>query len=73
MQFKKFQRKLIIFVKLLLKNVVIHITPTAVLPLLLITLPIRAVPELKRLVAGFSSRWPGFGQVGFVMDKVVLG
>jgi hypothetical protein len=34
-------------------------------------------PYLKRLVAGFLSRRPGFepgsDQVGFVMDKVALG
>jgi hypothetical protein len=37
----------------------------------------RAVPQLKRLVAGFPPRRPGFdpgsGQVGFVVDKVALG
>jgi hypothetical protein len=36
-----------------------------------------AVPYLKRLVAGFSPRWPGFdprsGYVGFVVDKVAFG
>jgi hypothetical protein len=36
----------------------------------------KAVPELKRLVAGFPPRWPGFesrsGHVGFVVDKVAL-
>jgi hypothetical protein len=36
----------------------------------------QAVPQLKRLVAGFSPRRPGFpsGQrVGFVVDKAALG
>jgi hypothetical protein len=28
---------------------------------------------LKRLVPGFSPQRPGFGQVGFVVDKVALG
>jgi hypothetical protein len=36
-----------------------------------------AAPLLKRLVAGFQSRWPGFdpgsGQVEFVVDKMTLG
>jgi hypothetical protein len=36
-----------------------------------------AAPYLKRLVAGFPPRRPGFdpgsGQVGFVVDKVTLG
>jgi hypothetical protein len=36
-----------------------------------------AVPELRRLVAGFPPRRPGFeprsGYVGFVVDKVALG
>jgi hypothetical protein len=36
-----------------------------------------AVPQLKRLVAGFPPRRPGFdprsGHVGFVVDKVTLG
>jgi hypothetical protein len=36
-----------------------------------------AAPQLKRLVAGFPPRRPGFnpgsGQVGFVVDKVALG
>jgi hypothetical protein len=36
-----------------------------------------AKPQLKRLVAGFPPRRPGLdpgcGQVGFVVDKVVLG
>jgi hypothetical protein len=36
-----------------------------------------AAPQLKRSVAGFPPRRPGFdpgsGQVGFVMDKVALG
>jgi hypothetical protein len=36
-----------------------------------------AAAELKRLVAGFPPRRPGFdpgsGQMGFVLDKVVLG
>jgi hypothetical protein len=35
------------------------------------------MPLLKRLVAGFSPRRPGFdpgsGQVGFVVEKVALG
>jgi hypothetical protein len=35
------------------------------------------VPELRRLVAGFSPQRPGFeprsGHVGFVVDKVALG
>jgi hypothetical protein len=38
---------------------------------------VRAVPQLKRLVAGFPSRRtefePGLGNVGFVVDKVALG
>jgi hypothetical protein len=38
---------------------------------------IRAIPKLKRLVAGFPLRRSGFdsgsGQVGFVVDKVSLG
>jgi hypothetical protein len=37
----------------------------------------KAVPQLKRLVAGFPPRRPGFdprsGYVGFVVDKVALG
>jgi hypothetical protein len=37
----------------------------------------KAAPYLKRLVAGFPPRRPGFkpgsGQVGFVVDKVALG
>jgi hypothetical protein len=37
----------------------------------------KAVPELKRLVAGFPSRRPGFdprsGHVGFVVNTVALG
>jgi hypothetical protein len=37
----------------------------------------QAAPQLKRLVAGFPSRRPGFdpmsSQVGFVVDKVALG
>jgi hypothetical protein len=37
----------------------------------------KAAPKLKRLVAGFPLRRPGFdpgsGQVGFVVDKVALG
>jgi hypothetical protein len=36
-----------------------------------------AAPYLKRLVAGFPTRRPGFelgsGQIGFVVDKVALG
>jgi hypothetical protein len=36
-----------------------------------------AKPQLKRFVAGFPQRRPefepGFGQVGLVVDKVVLG
>jgi hypothetical protein len=36
-----------------------------------------AMPYLRRLVAGFPPRRPGFeprsGHVGFVVDKVVLG
>jgi hypothetical protein len=36
-----------------------------------------AAPQLKRLVAGFLPRRPGFepgpGHVGFVVDKVALG
>jgi hypothetical protein len=36
-----------------------------------------AVPQLRRLVAGFPSRQPGFnpksGHVGFVVDEVALG
>jgi hypothetical protein len=36
-----------------------------------------AAPELKRLVAGFPPRLPGFkpgsSHVGFVVDKVALG
>jgi hypothetical protein len=36
-----------------------------------------AAPQLKQLAAGFSPRRPGFkpgyGQVGFVVDKVALG
>jgi hypothetical protein len=36
-----------------------------------------AAPQLKRLVAGFPSRGPGFapecGHVGFVVDKLALG
>jgi hypothetical protein len=43
----------------------------------LVTLKFLAAPQLKRLVAGFPSRRPGFdpgsGQVGSVVDKVVLG
>jgi hypothetical protein len=39
--------------------------------------PNLAAPELKRLVAGFPPRRPGFnprsGHVGFVVDKVALG
>jgi hypothetical protein len=35
------------------------------------------VPQLRRLVAGFPPRWPGFeprsDHVGFVMDQVALG
>jgi hypothetical protein len=37
---------------------------------------LKAMPQLKRLVAGFPPRWPGFasGQhVGFVVDKAALG
>jgi hypothetical protein len=37
----------------------------------------RAAPQLKRLVAGFPPRRPGFkpgsSHVGFVVDKVALG
>jgi hypothetical protein len=37
----------------------------------------RAVPQLRRLLAGFPLRRPGFepgsGHVGFVVDKVSLG
>jgi hypothetical protein len=37
----------------------------------------KTVPYLRRLVTGFPPRRPGFepssGQVGFVVDKVVLG
>jgi hypothetical protein len=40
-------------------------------------LPWQAAPKLRRLVAGFPPRWPGFapgsGQVGFVVDRVSLG
>jgi hypothetical protein len=35
-----------------------------------------AVPYLKRLIAGFPSRRPGFASeqdVGFVVDKAALG
>jgi hypothetical protein len=36
----------------------------------------RVLPQLRRLVAGFPRRWPGFkprsGHVGFVVDKVAL-
>jgi hypothetical protein len=39
-------------------------------------LPTQAVPRLRRLVAGFIPRRPGFesrsGHVGFVVDKVAL-
>jgi hypothetical protein len=34
---------------------------------------IRAVPWLRRLVAGLPLRRPGFVHVGFVVDKVALG
>jgi hypothetical protein len=38
---------------------------------------LKAVPYLRRLVAGFSPRMPGFApraaHVGFVVDKVALG
>jgi hypothetical protein len=37
----------------------------------------QAVPELRRIVAGFPARWPWFeprsGHVGFVVNKVTLG
>jgi hypothetical protein len=38
---------------------------------------VKAAPWLKRLVAGFPPKQPGFdpgsGQLGFVVDKVALG
>jgi hypothetical protein len=41
------------------------------------TVIVKAVPELRRLVSGFPQRQPGLepgsGHVGFVVDKVALG
>jgi hypothetical protein len=42
-----------------------------------VTQDAEAVPQLRRLVAAFPPRQPGFklrpGHVGFVVDKVALG